>query len=82
MRGDIDRRPGLCATCAHARSIESVRGARFLLCALSYSDARFARYPTLPVLDCTGYRHVTGTERTGVDETPRGSRWHSRDDAS
>jgi hypothetical protein len=46
---------GLCADCAHARSVESSRGSVFLLCELSRSDARFAKYPRLPVLFCPGY---------------------------
>jgi len=46
--------PGLCMTCRHGRI---VRGARstFWRCRLSDTDARFARYPTLPVLACAGH---------------------------
>jgi hypothetical protein len=47
---------GLCADCVHAREIESSRGSRFLLCELSRTDPRFAKYPRLPVLKCAGYR--------------------------
>ncbi|NNE09778.1 MAG: hypothetical protein HKN20_14555 [Gemmatimonadetes bacterium] len=50
-----DRRAGLCASCMHARLIESDRGSRFLLCALSRADSRFRKYPTLPVTLCAGY---------------------------
>jgi GrpB-like predicted nucleotidyltransferase (UPF0157 family) len=50
---------GLCALCVHARRIESDRGSVFILCQLSASDPRFAKYPRLPVLSCAGY------ERTG-----------------
>jgi len=41
-------------TCRHGRI---VRGARstFWRCLLSDTDARFARYPTLPVLACAGH---------------------------
>ena len=46
---------GLCATCKHVRVIRSDRGSMFLLCTLSASDPRFAKYPTLPVLSCSGY---------------------------
>jgi len=28
----------------------------FLLCRLASTDPRFAKYPTLPVLSCSGYR--------------------------
>lgn len=47
---------GLCATCVHARAIESSRGATFIRCELSFTDARFPRYPALPVVACVGYR--------------------------
>jgi hypothetical protein len=46
---------GLCADCLHARRIESARGSRFFLCELSLIDPRFAKYPRLPVLSCSGY---------------------------
>lgn len=47
---------GLCADCAHARSVRSARGSEFLLCQLSATDRRFPKYPRLPVLACPGYR--------------------------
>jgi hypothetical protein len=46
---------GLCATCVHARGIESQRGSVFWLCQLSASDPSFPKYPRLPVLSCPGY---------------------------
>jgi hypothetical protein len=46
---------GLCANCLHARRIESARGSGFFLCELSLTDPRFAKYPRLPVLSCSGY---------------------------
>jgi hypothetical protein len=46
---------GLCADCRNARRIRSDRGSIFLLCELSASDPRFAKYPRLPVLQCAGY---------------------------
>lgn len=46
---------GLCASCLHAEIVTSSRGSRFYLCRLSFTDPRFARYPTLPVLACSGY---------------------------
>lgn len=57
---------GLCATCRHARRIESRRGSMFLLCARAASDARYPRYPRLPVLHCPG--HETGAP-PGADES-------------
>jgi hypothetical protein len=47
---------GLCADCIHALGVESSRGSQFLLCELSRSDPRFAKYPRLPVPSCPGYQ--------------------------
>lgn len=58
-----DRTAGLCASCAHARTIESSKRATFIRCELSFSDPRFARYPPLPVVRCEGYSPRTGFER-------------------
>jgi len=55
---ETDRIPptaGLCARCVHARSIVSGRGSQFVLCERSRMDARFPRYPSLPVRACTGH---------------------------
>jgi hypothetical protein len=46
---------GLCARCVHARAITSSRGSVFQLCRLSEVDARFPKYPRLPVLQCPGF---------------------------
>jgi hypothetical protein len=46
---------GLCGTCKHARVITSARGSTFYLCRLAETDARFRKYPALPVLRCDGY---------------------------
>jgi len=46
---------GLCATCRHARRVESARGSCFWLCARNADDPRFAKYPRLPVLQCAGF---------------------------
>lgn len=48
--------PGLCSDCAFHRVVENARGSRFWLCERSRFDARFPRYPRLPVLACFGYR--------------------------
>ena len=55
---------GLCSSCVHARVIESSKGAVFVLCSLSYTDPRFARYPRLPVIVCEGYASG-GSDSTG-----------------
>ncbi len=46
---------GLCADCRFMRRIESDRGSIFYLCELSAADARFPKYPGLPVRQCSGY---------------------------
>jgi hypothetical protein len=61
MSPEIDERPihpepGLCGNCRHARRIKSDRGSIFFMCELSFEDSRFAKYPRLPVLVCSGYR--------------------------
>jgi hypothetical protein len=53
---------GLCADCAHARRITSDRGSTFLQCQLSFTDERFAKYPQLPVVSCSGYARKTHEE--------------------
>jgi hypothetical protein len=58
---------GLCASCMHA---ETIRGAAstFLLCGLSRSDHRFARYPVLPVIRCVGFRERTESFDDGTGD--------------
>ena len=46
---------GLCAACTHALVIRNDRGSRFYLCRLSAADARFPKYPALPVRRCEGF---------------------------
>lgn len=46
--------PGLCSTCRHAHRIDTARST-FWRCRLSETDARFARYPALPVISCAGH---------------------------
>ena len=46
---------GLCATCRHARRVDSRRGSTFVLCGRAAADPRYVRYPPLPVLRCPGY---------------------------
>jgi hypothetical protein len=54
--------PGLCGDCVHARVLASARSV-FLRCGLAETDARFPRYPPLPVLRCAGYRPAAGDPR-------------------
>jgi hypothetical protein len=51
----VDAAVGLCRACAHARAVVSGRGSTFWLCGLSTVDARFAKYPRLPVIRCAGF---------------------------
>ncbi len=46
--------PGLCERCRWARVVRTPRSV-FWLCARSRDDARFERYPRLPVLRCDGF---------------------------
>jgi hypothetical protein len=50
------RAAGLCADCVNAQRITSERGSEFILCRLSFIDARFAKYPRLPVVECAGHQ--------------------------
>ncbi len=46
--------PGLCSSCRHAHAIETTRSV-FWRCRMSETDARFPRYPALPVVACAGH---------------------------
>ena len=46
---------GLCGACAHARVSTNARGSRFWRCGRADSDARFRKYPPLPVRECAGH---------------------------
>lgn len=46
---------GLCAGCVHGHLNETRRGTAYLRCLKAQTDARFARYPRLPVLACPGF---------------------------
>lgn len=50
---------GLCGSCMYAEIVLSGRGSVFILCGLSKSDPRFAKYPRLPVVRCAGYVEAT-----------------------
>lgn len=49
---------GLCSDCVNMRKVASDRGSVFVFCELASSDARFEKYPRLPVHTCAG--HVPG----------------------
>jgi hypothetical protein len=50
---------GLCDHCLNSKRIESARGSVFRLCLLHERDTRFAKYPRLPVVRCSGYAQKT-----------------------
>jgi hypothetical protein len=54
--------PGLCGRCRHARRTGNRRGSLFFLCALAAVDARFPKYPRLPVVRCAGFAPGGGAE--------------------
>lgn len=54
QRVDVDL-VGLCLQCLHSKVIRSDRGSTFYLCRVSASDARFPKYPPLPVRSCTRF---------------------------
>jgi len=51
----LDARAGLCGQCKHARVITSDRGSQFLRCHYASVDARYPKYPRLPVLACAAF---------------------------
>ncbi|MDE2882987.1 MAG: hypothetical protein OXP70_14130 [Acidobacteriota bacterium] len=57
---------GLCDACRHARLVAS-RRYRFLLCERSVDDARFPRYPRLPVLTCDGFAPLPSRDARSAD---------------
>jgi hypothetical protein len=61
LNRDERQRVGLCFTCQFSRLIVSDRGSRFYFCERSKTDARFPRYPALPVRACEGYEPTPET---------------------
>jgi hypothetical protein len=46
---------GLCRDCAHRRLVGAPGRSTFVQCGRARDDARFARYPRLPVTACEGF---------------------------
>jgi hypothetical protein len=46
---------GLCERCVHLHAVKSAKGSTFTLCKRSEYDARFPKYPRLPVITCSGF---------------------------
>lgn len=60
---------GLCRRCVHARPVPS-RTSLYWRCALAEDDARFERYPRLPVLRCEGFTPATPGQEPGTKQGP------------
>lgn len=50
---------GLCDTCKHQKLVRNTRGSAFSMCLRSRTDARYPKYPRLPVKECPGYVSVS-----------------------
>jgi hypothetical protein len=46
---------GLCDSCRHQKLIRTGRGSEFSMCLRSKDDARYPKYPRVPVVRCAGY---------------------------
>jgi hypothetical protein len=60
-------RTGLCDLCRHQRIVGNTRGSTFSLCERSKFDARFPKYPRLPVLECVGFEREGDAEESQDD---------------
>ncbi len=70
MTGPPGVPPGLCERCRWARVVRTPRS-EFRLCLRSRDDARFPRYPRLPVLECAGFTELPPGEAVPEGPPPR-----------
>ena len=70
MASGTSDRAGLCARCVHAHIVATPRS-RFWMCLLSRTDARFIRYPRLPVLACAGHSPLPEGQEPPSGPPPR-----------
>jgi hypothetical protein len=56
---DRETEVGLCAACRFGHPQPTARGAVFWRCRRAERDARFRRYPPLPVRECAGFDPVS-----------------------
>ena len=61
---------GLCGRCRFARAVTTAKGSRFLRCGRSDEDARFPRYPSLPVRACEGFEAAPASNPSPPVEIP------------
>ena len=66
----LDPRVGLCSVCRHHRVTGNRRGSQFHLCELSKVDARFRRYPPLPIMRCSGFEPADPDPWSGYSTDP------------
>ena len=66
MTGGRPSTRGLCDACRHQRVVRNTRGSAFSLCELSKVDARFPKYPRLPVLRCAGFAERSASSPPGA----------------
>jgi hypothetical protein len=52
---------GLCESCRYARVVRSARNSAFWQCGRAADDARFVKYPRLPVDRCDGFEPAAVT---------------------
>jgi hypothetical protein len=62
---------GLCATCEHLR-VQASKTSVFVRCGLAEVDARFPKYPPLPVMACGGYKPLPLLPAGGGEAGRRG----------
>jgi hypothetical protein len=52
----MDPRVGLCSLCEYVRLVKGNGTSVFYLCEMAFRDARFRKYPALPVARCDGFK--------------------------
>jgi hypothetical protein len=62
---------GLCASCVHARIFQSGKGAVYVSCERSRTDAGFPRFPSVPVLQCRGFEPFPEDPPVGPNDGDR-----------
>lgn len=67
---------GLCAACAHRRTLTNRRGSMFIICNEAATDPRLRKYPQLPVLRCHAFLALAAEDEAdeaadAANEPPR-----------
>ncbi len=73
---DPEAAVGLCLTCRHVQVVRTRTDQRYYRCERSTTDARYPKYPRLPVWSCEG--HEPGGPPAS-DESSRAARRTDRD---